>query len=905
MKTTYKPINLRFWAVLIAMLMVYLIAQFGVDLYTDYFWFQHLNLTSVFFTRLVAGLEVGLAAAIPIAVIFLVNVLVARWLSIRNVIFFNDEILVAQKFVGGAIWGVGIFLAWLLGSGAASNWLLFLRFLNQQPFDLADPIFGKDVSFYMFSLPIYKFMQSWLMLALFLALIGTLVIYALAQQNSLAGGRMPVILPHIELHLSVLGALIFFTFAWGHWLALFDLMYSSRGVAFGASYTDVNVSMPAHWAMMAMAIAAAVTLLLNLYLRRPTLSLLAIFVWLVVGVVGNGFIPNIVQRYMVEPNELARESSYIENNIRFTNIAYNLDKIVEKELANPLALTQADVNQNKTTFKNIRLWDYRPLQQTYQQIQSIRLYYHFNDIDLDRYMVNGELRQVALSVRELDKNQLKSQAWVTQKLQFTHGYGVVVNPINEVTAEGLPYLWIKDLPPKNLFQTLTISRPQIYYGETTNDYVFVKTNEREFDYPSGDQNVYTQYEGNGGVLLDSFIKRVIFALRLADINLLLSQDITNESRVMFYRNIKERVNFVAPFLTYDHDPYSVISDDGRLYWIQDAYTTSSLFPNSTPMGDLNYIRNSVKVVIDAYNGTMTFYIVDSHDPLIKIYAQIFPDLFTPLDKMPAWLRAHLRYPEDFFHIQAKLYQTYHMRDANVFYNKEDLWQTPQEVFAGTTQPIEPYFVTLPLPGEKKEEFLLIQPFTPNNKDNLMAWLAARCDGENYGKLVVYRFPKQEMIYGPLQIEGRIDQDPEISSQLTLWGQGGSKVIRGNLLVLPINQALLYVEPLYIQAENGQIPELKRVIIATGDKIFMRSTLDEALMALFTGAPPITSKPLPKEQPLPSPDLSGQNVAELVRTAAEHYDVAQTALKQGDWARYGEELAKMKAAIDELVKLTEK
>ncbi len=897
--------NIRSWVVLAVFMVIYLAARFGVDLYTDYLWFQHLNLTSVFFTRLWAKLGVGIAVAMPLAVVFLVNVLVARWLSIRNVLFFSNEILISQKLVGWTIWGIALALAWLMGTAASSNWLLFLRFLNQQPFNLVDPIFGQEVSFYLFSLPVYKFIQSWLILSLFLAAVGALVIYGLAQQGNLAEGRMPAMLPHIQLHFSIMGALIFFTFAWGHWLGLFDLMYSAQGVAFGASYTDLNVNIPAQWTMVILAVGAAMVLLLNIYLRTPALSLLAIFVWIVVGVIGTSWLPSLVQRYVVEPNELARESTYIENNIRFTNIAYNLNQVTEKDFGNPVPLTQADITQSETMLKNIRLWDFRPLQQTYQQIQAIRLYYHFKDIDLDRYMIDGELRQVALAVRELEKGQLQSQAWVTQKMQFTHGYGVVVNPINEVTAEGLPRLWVKDLPPK-WSVNLPITRPQIYYSEVADDYVFVKTNEREFDYPSGDQNVYTQYEGRGGVLMDSFIKRLAFALRLMDINLLLSRDVTNDSRVMLYRNIQERVNYIAPFLRYDHDPYPVIGEDGQIYWLQDAYTTSNLFPYSEPMGDLNYIRNAVKVVISAYDGTPTFYITDAQDPLIKAYAAIFPGLFKPLDDMPAWLRAHLRYPEDMFRIQAKLYQTYHMRDANVFYNKEDLWQVPKEVFSGNAQPLEPYYVTLALPGEAKVEFMLIQPFTPNNKDNLTAWLAARCDGEHYGELVAYRFPKQELVYGPLQITGRIDQDPEISSQLTLWGQVGSKVIRGNLLVLPINRALLYVQPLYIQAENGQIPELKRVIVAAGDKIIMRPTLNEALTALFNhgNVPPITPKP-PTKTEAGQPDVVGQTVGELAQSASRHYEAAQTALKQNDWVSYGAELDKMKVAIDELVRLTSK
>ncbi|MEW5956204.1 MAG: UPF0182 family protein [Chloroflexota bacterium] len=896
----------RFWTLAFMLFVLYLIARFGVGLYTDLLWFQQVGFESVLLTGLGARIGAGLAVAAIFATIFWANTFFARWQSIRNVLFFSEETLVAQKFVVWVVWLAGALLAWLVGTAASANWLLFLRYLNQRPFNLSDPIFGMDAGFYIFSLPLYHLIQTWLVIILFLSLIGAVAIYALAQRNNLVEGKI-VILPHVQLHLAILGALIFLTFALGHRLELYDLLYSPRGVAFGASYTDINVSMPALWTMVAVAVGAAAILILNIFLRRPTLSLLAIFVWIIIGIVGTGFIPSLIQRYVVEPNELAREGPYIEHNIRLTKLAYGLDKITERDFSKLEPLTQAALANDETVLKNLRLWDYRPLQQTYQQIQAIRLYYHFPDIDFDRYIIDGELRQVALAGRELDKNQLQSPTWVTQKLQFTHGYGVVVNPVNEVTGDGLPRLWIKDLPPKSGVE-LAVERPEIYYGEATNDYVFVYTNEREFNYPSGDQNIYASYQGQGGVIMDSYLKRLAFALRLSDINLLLSQDFTAQSRVLLYRHIGERVRQVAPFLRYDNDPYLVVGQDGHLYWIQDAYTTTDRFPYSEPTDGLNYIRNSVKVVIDAYDGTLTFYIADPADPLIQTYAAIFPRLFTPLGDMPEWLQAHLRYPEGLFNIQARLYLTYHMGDINVFYNKEDLWQVPLETFAGNTQPLEPYYVVLRLPGETQPEFMLIQPFTPNNKDNLIAWLAARSDGENYGQVVAFRFPKQELIFGPLQVEGRIDQDPEISSQITLWDQGGSEVIRGNLLVMPIENSLLYVEPLYLRAENGQIPELKRVILTSGERIVMRETLADAVLALFAGQQPAlaaSERPNPAETPSTAAETAPANagIAELARSASDHYQAAQKALQAGDWAAYGEELDQMEAALKALVQLT--
>jgi uncharacterized membrane protein (UPF0182 family) len=883
-------------------------------------------------TTIWAKIWVGLGVAIPFAILFWLNAFVARWQSVRNVLFFSEDTLVAQKFVSWAIWVGGGVLAWLVGTAASTNWLPFLRYFNQQSFDITDPIFNMDAGFYVFSLPIYHFIQNWLIICLFLSLFGAIAVYGLAQQNNLAEGRI-VILPHVQLHLSVLGAFIFLAFAVGHWLDLFDLMYSLRGVAYGPSYTDVHVTIPALWTLLVVAVIVAIILLLNIFIRRPALSLLAVFVWIIAGVLGTGFIPGIVQRYIVEPNELARETPYIEHNIRLTNRAYGLDKIEERDFAEIEPLSEATIEANETFLKNIRLWDYRPLQQTYQQIQAIRLYYHFYDVDLDRYLINGESRQVAIAPRELDKSQLQSPTWVTQKLQFTHGYGVVMSPINEITREGLPVLWVKDLPPESTVD-LPVTRPEIYYGEAAGDHVFVNTQEREFDYPSGEQNVFTGYEGTGGVVMDSYIKRLAFALRLGDLNMMLSQEFTDQSRVMLYRNIHERVQRVAPFLHYDQDPYIVVDQDGRLYWMQDAYTVSDRFPYAEPTGfpiaqptmNVNYIRNSVKVVIDAYNGSMTFYVVDDEDPLVKSYMAIFPELFRPLGQMSESLRAHIRYPEELFRIQSTLYRTYHMRDVNVFYNKEDLWQVPMESFAGNTQPVEPYYVMLKLPDAPETEFVLIQPFTPNNKDNLIAWMAARSDGEQYGQLITYRFPKQELIFGPLQIEARIDQDPFITSQVTLWSQGGSEVIRGNLLVLPIDNSLLYVEPLFLRAENGQIPELKRVILAAGNNIVMRETLAGALEALFEDGvdqpvlpddgSQVTTTPdetpldesetvegAPAVEPLPDIDLQGQTVGELARRASDHYDAAQEALQRGDWSTYGEELQQMEAALEALVEVT--
>ncbi|GAB4540998.1 MAG: UPF0182 family protein [Anaerolineae bacterium] len=902
------PNRLRLWTTLIIAFLLFLLLRFGVTMYTDWLWFQSLGFEGVYLKSLVGRVLVFFGAAIPFVVIFLGNLIVARWLSTRGELFMGQRRLLDLPVFGWLIWVTGFFLGLAVGLAAAPRWLDFLRFFNQVPFGVRDPLFDQDVGFYVFTLPVYHFIQGWLITTLLMTLIGVVIIYFFSQLHNMREGEI-VVLPHVRLHVSALGAALFVVIAWGHRLGAFDLLYSPRGVAFGASYTDVHAELPALQAMFWLALIIAATLLGNVVLRRLWLPLIGVGVWMAVGLVIISIVPGVMQRYIVEPNELARETPYIQHNIQFTRQAYGLDRVEERDFAQVEPLSIEALTANRATLQNVRLWDYRPLAQTYRQIQEIRLYYTFLDLDIDRYWINGDYRQVILAARELDQSQLQSITWVNQHLQFTHGYGVVMNPVDEVTPEGLPELWIKDLPPVSAVP-LTVERPEIYYGELTTNYVFVNTGIEEFDYPRGEENVYTFYEGSGGVPLNSYLKRLAFAFRLADANVLLSQYIDADTRLMFNRRIQDRVRKVAPFLRYDRDPYLAIGDDGKLYWIQDAYTVSNRYPYAEPVSrDINYIRNSVKVVIDAYNGSMIFYIADSSDPLVQTYAAIFPGLFVPQEAIPESLRAHLRYPEDLFTIQATMYQTYHMRDVNVFYNKEDQWNLPREVYSGQDQMVEPYYVIIRLPGEEQEEFMLIQPFTPATKDNLIAWMAGRSDGENYGQLIVYRFPKQELIFGPLQIEARIDQDPEISAQLSLWSQRGSQVIRGNLLVIPMDRSLLYVEPLYLQAESGEIPELKRVILSSGEKVVMAETLNGALAKLF-GVEDIEVAVAKGEGTISAPAVAGevssdlaQQVYDLARQADEHYTAAQEALRAGDWATYGAELEAMEQVLKELVEVT--
>ncbi|MFQ5577102.1 MAG: UPF0182 family protein [Anaerolineae bacterium] len=906
-KEAMPRLPLRVWIIGIIVFILFSTFNRGITLYTDWLWFKATGFAQIFTTELTAKIAVFFAVALVFVLFFLLNAFLARWQVKRNTLFFSDEVLVTQRVVGYAIWGVALLLAWLVGSTASANWLTVLEYLRQVPFGTADPIFGRDVAFYVFTLPLLKFVQGWVVVVLFLSLFGAAGIYLLEQRNNLEEGRV-VILPHVQLHLSILGALIFVAFAWGHWMDTFELQYSTRGVVFGASYTDITILLPVLRILMGIAILSALMLLVNIFVRRNTLPMAAIFIWLIGGFLLRGIVPGVVQRFVVEPNELTREAPYIEYNIEFTNRAYNLHNITVKEFENIQSLSAQDLEDNTATLENIRLWDYRPLLQTFRQLQELRLYYTFLDVELDRYQINGKYRKVALSVRELDKLQLQSPTWINQKLQFTHGYGVVLNPVNEVTSEGLPNLWVEDLPPRSSID-LPISRPEVYFGENTGDYVFVNTGEKEFDYPGvGDEAVYTTYGGTGGVRLDNYLKRLAFAFRLTDSNIVLSRDITVQSKVLLNRNVRARAQELAPFLNYDEDPYIVIGQDGKLYWILDAYTTSNLYPYSERVGNrINYIRNSIKVVIDPYNGDVSFYLFDPTDPLAQTYGRIFPDLLKPASQMPETLRSHVRYPEGLFTIQANLYRTYHMQDPKVFYNQEDLWAIPQETFSGNTQSVEPYYIIARLPGEEADEFILIQPLTPFNKDNLVAWLAARSDGEHYGQLVVYRFPKQELVFGPLQIEARIDQDPEISSQFSLWDQGGSQVIRGNLLVLPMGNALLYVEPIYLQAESGRIPELKRVILSSGDQVIMANTLADGLAQLLGGLTPavaeVTSPVGQESQPATGPTVD-RTVRQLAEAASAHYEAAQKALQEGDWAAYGAELEAMETALNQLLESIE-
>jgi hypothetical protein len=887
--------------ILAGALTLFILLNISKEFYTEWLWFNSLGYGDVYLTILKTRVLLFFTAAIIFCILFLGNLVLATRLTPKTEAHFWPWAIVRQLqsiLRLNVIMGTAL-LSLIFGLVAQGGWQVVLRFFNGQPFGIADPVFHREVGFYVFSLPFFHLLQGWLVGALIITLLGSIGVYFLSYTVQ----RLRVDLARPVLaHLGGLVIAILGLFAWGYWLGIWELVFSEQGVVFGASYADMHAKLPAQWILLAVVLIFMVIILVSVVRRNSRWPLYGIVGWLVVSIIVGGIFPSLVQRFQVQPSELAREMSYIEYNIQFTREAFALDRIEEQSFPAEDAPTPQDIAQNNVTINNIRLWDPRPLKDTYNQIQSIRLYYDFNDVDIDRYIIDGNYRQVMLSARELSAEKLAGQAqtWVNRKLQFTHGYGIALSPVNEVSSDGLPELLVKDIPPVGDFN---IEQPQIYFGEKTNDYVIVKTKTQEFDYPMGDENVYGRYQGKDGVSLGSFIRRVVYAWQLGDLNILISGELTPESRVLYYRNIRERVNHLAPFLELDSDPYLVVMD-GRLLWIQDAYTTTDRYPYSEPIGGgLNYIRNSVKAVIDAYDGNVTFYIADPEDALIRTYQAIFPNLFVPAAQMPESLRVHIRYPEDMFNIQASVYQTYHMRDARVFYNKEDLWAVPKEVYFGSEQTMEPYYIIMRLPGEEKEEFLLMLPFTPVNKNNTIGWLAARNDGENYGKLLAYLFPKERLVFGPSQIENRIQQDTVITEQLALWGRGGSRVIRGNLLMIPLGKSLLYVEPVFLQAETGGLPQLKRVIVAAGDQIAMEPTLKESIVAIFGAEAPPTEPVVKPPAPAEPEEPVAADIAGLIEEAQQHYNKAQQYLQAGDWTGYGGELEALKVVLDQLAELT--
>ncbi|HTT81831.1 MAG TPA: UPF0182 family protein [Stellaceae bacterium] len=793
-------------------------------------------------------------------------------------------------------------LAFLTAVSELGDWPLVLRFIDRVPYGAADPIFGRDIGFYLFALPAYVALVHWLFATLVLSAIVAGAVYWIHGEFSF-DARPWQLSSAVLGHGSVLLGLFFALKAWSYDLDRYQLLYGNNGVVVGAGYTDIHVNLPLLWLLIGLTSAAALACWSNIRWRTywiPGAAIIAFFGVVVLSLV----IPSLFERFYVKPSELALETRYLRHNIALTQEAYNLRHVIVRPFPVEYNLTLRSLDADRGTIENVRLWDARPLMDTYAQLQEIRTYYRFYRVNVDRYELGNSYQQVMLSAREIDPTLLppNAQTWVNLHLAFTHGNGVVMSPVTQKTTEGLPIFYESDVPPVASGGPV-IEQPRIYYGDGSLPYVIVKTALEEFDYPKGSNNVYSTYQGSAGVAVGSLARRLLFAWHFGDPNILISSYLEPGSRILLHRNIQDRIHAIAPFLSLDSNPYLVVSG-GRLYWIQDAYTTSSWFPYSLPAPgtDVNYIRNSVKIVVDAYNGSIQFYDVDPADPILASYRRIFPGLFKPLGAMPAGLRRHIRYPQDLFQIQAEMYRAYHMSAPEVFYNREDLWQFPRQtssvgaVEAAANSAMAPYYMIMRLPEEAKPAFFLMVPMVPNRRENMIAWLAAGCDPRDYGKLIVYEFPKEKQVYGPFQIEARINQNTEISQQISLWNQMGSRVIRGNVLVIPVEHSILYVSPLYLRAETGQLPELKRVIAAYGDRVVMADTLPQALTALFQSAPaaatPVVATAGPAAAPAPP---SGNLAAE----ALDDYDSAVTQLKAGDWSGFGARLDALRPLLQSL------
>ena len=892
----------RFLRVWIPLLVLLLGVPALVDFYTDWLWFGETGYRQVFLRSLATKAALGGVVSVLLFVILFANARVARRRLGRYGFTVptaegSRTIVVEAKSLKLLLYIGTMLAALLVGAYASSRWQDWLLYQYATPFGKQDPILVKDVGFYVFQLPFLQFVQGLLKTGLVLTIAVVAAVYLMTGAIGLnvSGGHLAR--RGAVRHLSALGAGLLAVLAFGAYLAIPATLTEPSGIVHGASNADVAARLPALRLLMVASLAGAALALYQIFCRRLWPIATAGGLYAVVSLGGTGYAA-FVQRFIVAPNEQVKETPYILHNIGATRTAFALDTVEERELTGDVPLTREDIDRNAATLKNVPLWDHQPLLDTFGQIQEIRTYYDFVSVDNDRYKIGGEYRQVMLSAREVNSASLPNRTWINERLTFTHGYGLTLGPVNQVTREGLPVLFIKNLPPESSVDDLQVTEPSLYFGELSNDHVFVRTRAKEFHYPKGDDNVTTTYDGEGGVPVASFFRKLLFSVKFRSIKTLLSNDLTAESRVLFHRRISERVQRIAPFLTYDPDPYLALSE-GRLFWILDAYTTSNRYPYSTPVaGGINYIRNSVKVTIDAYHGRTVFYLIDPKDPIAATVGKAFPGLFRPLGEMPEDLRSRLRYPEGIFSIQAAVLSTYHMTNPAVFYNKEDQWDLPViDDLAGQPVRMQPYYTIMRLPGEAGAEFIQMLPFTPRQKDNLAAWMVARSDGEHYGKLAVFQFPKQKVVFGPRQVVARINQDQVISPQITLWNQQGSQVIQGTLLVIPIQESLIYIRPLYLRGTGGRIPELKRVIVAHQNQIVMEETLEASLERLFPsdrGQPRQAAEPA---APGAAREAVNGPVADLAVPAHEHYQRAMKAQREGDWALYGEEIRRLGEVLE--------
>lgn len=924
------------WIIVIVAL-VGIVASVVPGFYLDWLWFGEVKYRQIFWGIFWTKLNLGLIFGIAFFALVMANAWLARrlapatsWYEAESR-FRRQAAELFERYVNRyLLLGLAALVAlisWGVGQGAANQWQKYLWFRHATSFGITDPIFHREISFYIFKLPFLAYVWQWFYLTLFAVLIIAAAVHYLDKAIRVLGG-VPAFAPHVKGHLSVIIGLILLAKAVAYQFDAWNLLYSPRGVTFGVSFTDQHAQLPAYYVLMVIATLCAVAVLVNLHFRGLWLPILAIAFLVVASLLVNVIYPAAIQRFQVQPNEFAKERPYIRYNIEFTRQAYQLDRIRERDVPQLERLTAAELTAQPGVVQNIRLWDWAPLLQTYKKLQELRPYYDFLDVDVDRYIMHTDYRQVMLSARELSLARLpaESKTWQNLHLLYTHGYGVVLSPVNRVTQEGLPVMLLRDLPTISEVPEIKVTRPEIYFGETAIDYSIVNTGVEEVDYPASENRmIYTKYSGAAGIPLAGSLARTAAALRYGEINILVSGTVTGKSKLLINRNIRERARRIAPFLEYDEDPYLVIGDDRRLYWIHDAYTISDRYPYSQPAPGVvrvNYIRNAVKVVTDAYDGTVTMYVSQPDDPVIRTYASAFRGAFRPLEQMPEGLRRHLRWPEGLFMLQTTMYEIYHITDPQVFYTKEDKWEIARKYSQQTSgQPeggeqgtmIPPYYIVTRLPDEDRTEFILMRPYTPVGKANMIAWLCARADAPHYGDLVVFRFPRDKTIFGPALVDARIEQNTDISAALTLWRGKGSDVIRGNLLVIPVGKSLLYIEPLFLRAQEGELPELKRVIVAIGQVeggavVVMGETLSEALdqalgehVAVPPGAETLT--PLPAEEgvahaPRPAPPIT-ESQRQLVESAVGHYNAAQSRLQAGDWAGYGKELAAMERDLKQL------
>ncbi len=917
-----------------AIVLLLLVLSRGLSIFLSAAWFSSLGFSSVYWY--IFKLKVGLF--LTFVLVTMVILRTAFWLlertfarqpmEKRTIIVNNQPIQFSpERFVRPIGWVIAALFGLFYGFAMKSEWQTFALYFNQVPATSPDPIFNKPIAFYLFSLPAYDLISSWaitLALVILCAAIAYLLLAVPQKVLKSAARKDSTGAPWAAVSLGL--AVFLAVLAWRTYLSRFPYLWEDHQTFSGVTYAEANYLLPAlYFVSIALLLASAIAAVNAFSKRSLRLLLVGLAVPLLVYVIGVYLVPTYVTSFIVKPNELGRETPYIEHNIVWTRRAFGLEQVELREFEAENTIEALDLNANRATLDNIRLWDWHALQDTLKQIQAIRTYYDFPDVDVDRYTMDGGIRQMMVAAREINVTKLPeaSRNWINAKLIYTHGYGITMNTANGFTPEGMPRFVVSDMPVKSNSPEIKITRPEIYYGQETNTDIYVKTRQKEFDFPQGETNALTSYEGSGGIRIGGRARRMLLAWALGDLSKLpFSDDVTSESRVLIHRNIRELVNGIAPFLIYDNDPYIVVSNEGRLFWVIDAFTESSSYPYSrhhaVGENNVNYIRNSVKVVIDAYNGTTHFYVFDNNDPLIATYRATFPSLFLDASQMPADLRAHVRYPETLITVQGEVYGLYHTQSPKAFFQREDVWNVAQQIGRDDHNrkqvQIDPYFVLMQLPGEKlNREFVLILPFTPAGRNNLIGWMAGRCDGDEYGKLLIYNFPKSRLIDGPLQIEARIDQNSQLSSQFTLWDQQGSNVLRGHLLVIPIGKSLLFVEPIYLKAESSPMPELRLVVLATQDRLGFGPTFDDAMNSIFgdLARPPTQPKGEPSKDtgvegpakptasPSPGQPVQPASVQQLIDKAVQEFDEYQRLTSQGKLGEAGQKLEQHKRTLEEL------